>query len=81
MGSQLPLDPHPQLAPVPLKLPRIKAVDRQAEVDAGVGREFLRRQRPWPICEIGRRPDDRHAHFRPGPAGHRGDQRHLHHLA
>ena len=42
---------------------------RQAQVDAGVRRQVLRRPRPRPPREVGRRADDRHAHVRPDAHG------------
>ena len=51
---------------------------RQAQVDAGVRGQVLRRLRPWPFGEIGRRADDRRAHVRPDA---HGDHVLRHHLA
>jgi hypothetical protein len=67
---ELPFDPHPQLAPVLLKLPGVEAaMGRQAEIDAGMSCQILWRPRLWPAREVGGCPDHCHAHVRPDADG------------
>jgi hypothetical protein len=57
--DQLPFDTHLQLAPAFLEFPGVEAaVSRQTKSDAVVGSQVLRRLRPRPSREVGRRPDD-----------------------
>lgn len=71
-------DPHAQLAASLLELPRVEAaIGRQAQVDAGAGRQVLRRFRPAPFCEVGGRADDRGAQVRPDPNGNHVLRYHL----
>ena len=63
---KLPLDAHPDLAATFLEFPRIQpAMRRQAQIDAGMRRQVLRRLRPRAAGEIRRRTDDRRAHVGP----------------
>ena len=79
LNTSCPSTLHPQFAPALLELPGIEpAMGRQAQVDAGVRGQVLRRLWPCPFGEIGRRADDRRAHVRPDA---HGDHVLRHHLA
>ena len=52
--DELAFDPNPQVTPVLLEFPSVKAMARQAKIDAIVGGKILRRSRRRVLREIGR---------------------------
>ncbi len=64
--DELAVDAHAEFPALPLEFPGVEAAARrQAQVDAAVRRQVLRRLGAPPAFEISGRADDGHAHLRP----------------